>query len=97
MVTVGVKVLKNQLSRYLELVKNGERVLITQHNQPIAEITVPQKDITDNESPERSMLRRLAGEGRAVLAKRFESTAQIPEAESIDYMSILNAVRADRS
>jgi antitoxin (DNA-binding transcriptional repressor) of toxin-antitoxin stability system len=96
MVTVGVKTLKNQLSRYLAFVKKGERVLITRHNQPIAEITLPQKDIMDNESPERSMLRRLAGEGRAVLAKRFKSTAKIPKAENIDYMAILNEARADR-
>ncbi|GHV76304.1 hypothetical protein AGMMS49942_11250 [Spirochaetia bacterium] len=96
MLTVGVRNLKDQLSRYLELVQNGERVLVTQHNKIIAEITVPQDDVVINESPERRMLRKLAAEGRAVLAERFETTAKTPKVENIDYMAILNEVRSDR-
>lgn len=38
MVTVGIKNLKDSLSRYLKRVKDGERVLVTDHNRIIAEI-----------------------------------------------------------
>ncbi len=38
-VTVGVRELKNQLSRYLEQVKAGVQVIVTQHGTPIARLT----------------------------------------------------------
>jgi antitoxin (DNA-binding transcriptional repressor) of toxin-antitoxin stability system len=36
--TVGVKVLKNELGEYLQLVAGGERVLITDRGRIVAEI-----------------------------------------------------------
>jgi prevent-host-death family protein len=39
MITVGVKDLKNQLSQYLQYVKHGEKIVITEHNRVIAEIS----------------------------------------------------------
>ena len=41
MIAVGIRDLKNQLSQYLKHVKMGERVLITEHNKVIAEISLP--------------------------------------------------------
>jgi prevent-host-death family protein len=41
MLMVGVRDLKNQLSQYLQYVKDGEKVIITEHNKIIAEISVP--------------------------------------------------------
>ena len=41
MKTVGVKELKNRLSTYLKLVKNGDTVLVTERDQVIAEIRQP--------------------------------------------------------
>ncbi len=38
MITVGIRNLKNSLSRYLKLVKSGETVLITDRNKIIAEL-----------------------------------------------------------
>ncbi len=38
MITVGIRNLKDSLSKYLKLVKDGERIVITDHNQIIAEI-----------------------------------------------------------
>ncbi|NOX29146.1 MAG: type II toxin-antitoxin system Phd/YefM family antitoxin [Actinobacteria bacterium] len=38
-VTVGVRELKNQLSAYLERVKAGEEITVTQHGRPIARLT----------------------------------------------------------
>jgi prevent-host-death family protein len=34
----GIREVKNNLSRYLKYVKNGESVIITEHNKPIAKI-----------------------------------------------------------
>jgi antitoxin (DNA-binding transcriptional repressor) of toxin-antitoxin stability system len=39
--TIGIKILKNQLSEYIRLVKSGTRVLITDHDQVVAEIVQP--------------------------------------------------------
>ena len=44
MITVGIRDLKNQLSLYLQYVKNGEKVIITEHNKVIAEISIPEKE-----------------------------------------------------
>ena len=38
MKTVGIRNLKNSLSRYITLVKAGERVYITEHDKIVAEI-----------------------------------------------------------
>lgn len=38
MQTVGIRNLKNSLSRYLKLVQNGERIIVTDHNRIVAEI-----------------------------------------------------------
>jgi prevent-host-death family protein len=36
--TVGVAELRQNLSRYLRRVENGERLLVTDHNKPVAEL-----------------------------------------------------------
>ncbi|MCL5986754.1 MAG: type II toxin-antitoxin system prevent-host-death family antitoxin [Actinobacteria bacterium] len=38
METVGVKTLKNNLSKYLKQVKDGDSIIITQNNRPIAKL-----------------------------------------------------------
>jgi len=38
-VTVGVRELKNQLSGYLDRVKAGEEITVTEHGRPIARLT----------------------------------------------------------
>ena len=38
-VTVGVRELKNQLSNYLDRVKAGEEITVTEHGRPIARLT----------------------------------------------------------
>lgn len=39
--TVGVKELKSRLSEYLRAVKRGEIVIVTEHEQPVAELRRP--------------------------------------------------------
>ena len=44
MITTGVRDLKNNLSKYLNSVKNGAGILVTEHGRPIARILPePQK------------------------------------------------------
>ncbi|MCF8143802.1 MAG: type II toxin-antitoxin system prevent-host-death family antitoxin [Deltaproteobacteria bacterium] len=42
MVTTGIKELKNQLSRYLSMVRDGEEVLVTDRGKAIARIICEQ-------------------------------------------------------
>jgi prevent-host-death family protein len=39
--TVGVAELRQNLSRYLQRVENGERLLVTDRNRPVAELGPP--------------------------------------------------------
>ncbi len=71
MIEVGVRDLKNQLSRFLQYVKRGEKVFITEHNRVIAEISLPQVEIakTDIEIE----LEKLTAAGKLIKAKRNTS------------------------
>lgn len=53
---VGVAELRQNLSRYLRRVEQGERLVVTDHNRPVAELGPP--------SSEPSHLDRLVAEGR---------------------------------
>jgi prevent-host-death family protein len=54
--TVGVAELRQNLSRYLRRVENGERLLVTDRNRPVAELGPPSSSGAD--------LDRLIAEGR---------------------------------
>lgn len=41
---VGLKVLKNKLSEYVRLARNGETVLVTDRDQVVAELVPPRQD-----------------------------------------------------
>jgi prevent-host-death family protein len=43
--TVGVRELKNQLSGYLDRVKAGEEITVTEHGRPIARLTSVDADV----------------------------------------------------
>jgi antitoxin (DNA-binding transcriptional repressor) of toxin-antitoxin stability system len=97
MLTVGIRDLKNQLSQYLQYVKNGEKVVITEHNKIIAEITVPLKEDEHKISSIEKKLEQLSKDGEIILAKRNKSYVRIPEVnENLDWEIIYNEVRADR-
>ena len=95
MITVGVRELKNQFSQYLQYVKNGERVIITEYNKIIAEISVPQKN--EKAASIEEKLEQLGKEGIIIPAKRQKSCVKLPETnEKLDWMSVYNKIRADR-
>jgi prevent-host-death family protein len=97
MLLVGVRDLKNQLSQYLQYVKNGEKVIITEHNKIIAEISVPVEEKEDTIPVVEKELERLSNEGEIILAKRNKSYVNLPKTEeNIDWEKIYNETRADR-
>ena len=63
--SVGIRQLKNQLSRYVAMTKRGERVLVTEHGRVVAELTPPSAHPAD------SLLgyRRLIAERRVTPAR----------------------------
>ena len=95
MITVGVRDLKNQLSMYLQYVKDGEKVIITEHNKIIAEINVPEKEkkLTAIEKK----LITLSKDGDIIPAKRNKTCVEIPKlTEKLEWKTVYEEIRADR-
>ena len=94
MIAVGVRDLKNQLSQYLQYVKHGEKVFITEHNRIIAEISLPQGDISNNDIE--TELEKLTASGKLIKAKRNESISLSVETPiKVDWISVYQENRAD--
>ena len=72
-VDVGVRALRDGLSRHLAEVRNGHTVTVTEHGRPIARI-VPVES--------RNILERLIAEGRVRPARRPKRPAPEPVAAS---------------
>lgn len=84
---VGVRELRQNLSRYLERVTAGERFEVTEHNQPVAILApLPGRN---------SALERLIAEGR-VLPARLDLTDLGPPPERSLEMSISEALADQR-
>jgi len=100
MISVGVRDLKNQLSRYLQYVKRGESVLITEHNRIIAEISLHQEGQKEGQkSPGiEERLENLAVSGKLQKAKRNKAMASSSHHEgenTINWVSIYQNNRSD--
>lgn len=100
MKAVGVKVLKNQLSKYLREVEAGETVLVTDRDRVIAEIRRPTIPVAGrvarweaflNDQELRGKLQRPARTSGAGLP----TFAPLPG--SVDVQGLLDETRADRS
>lgn len=75
MTTVGIRELKNKLSAYIRLVRRGERVLVTDRGQVVAELRPPEVE-SDHVSPglrdlERRGLVRIGKPNRPGIYRRF--------------------------
>jgi prevent-host-death family protein len=57
--TVGIRELKNQLSRHLKRVQAGERLIVTEHGKPIARL----EPVEQTSAPE--WMWQMVREGRA--------------------------------
>jgi antitoxin (DNA-binding transcriptional repressor) of toxin-antitoxin stability system len=96
MLTVAARRFQDQFSRYMQYVKNGENVVITEHNKPIAELSAPKKADTVYSFDQKLM--QLSKEGKVILAQKNSKTLIAPKIEEkLDYISILNEVRSDRT
>jgi antitoxin (DNA-binding transcriptional repressor) of toxin-antitoxin stability system len=98
MITVGVRDLKNQLSQYLQYVKDGEKIIVTEHNRIIAEIIVPEKKNTNTGIEKK--FEQLKREGKMILSKRNETLVKKPQItemeKQIEWESVYDDIRADR-
>ncbi len=99
MITAAVRELKNRLSSYLRLVKEGETVLVTEHGRVIAELQKPgQVEATRDDRFER-FLDGLAQAGRLQKAARSRSIVQaLPPRPrgGPDWRRVLEQMREDR-
>lgn len=100
MKSVGVKNLKDNLSSYLRLVKEGEVVLVTDHNEVIAEIKRPQADLNSEDSKFNQFLLEQASLGRLTLATRNKSslkkTTGKARIKQSDWKKTYDETRSDR-
>ena len=74
--TVGAFEAKTQLSKLLELVSKGEKVIITRHGVPVAELTPPtHRNIADplQVSAELKSIRRMTKPGPETIKSMMEA------------------------
>lgn len=65
---VGSRELKNRLGRYLQMVRRGKTLIITDRGKPVAKVSPPDDDVQP-EPTLMDVLRRLNAEGKIRLAK----------------------------
>jgi antitoxin (DNA-binding transcriptional repressor) of toxin-antitoxin stability system len=102
MKTVGIKLLKNNLSRYLRAVRSGETVSVTDRDEVIAEIHRPATSIPGkisrwevwSNAQERTGKLRRAKTGGPSLRAAWELPAP---SRPLDLPALLDQTRADRS
>jgi prevent-host-death family protein len=73
---VGVRELRQNLSVYLDRVKAGETLVVTEHGEPVARLAPPAKP---------SIIEQMIAEGRATPAKYDHRTAVMPPPVPSDY------------
>ncbi|MBI2901896.1 MAG: type II toxin-antitoxin system prevent-host-death family antitoxin [Planctomycetes bacterium] len=90
MKAVNIAELKNHLSRYLRAVRRGERILVLDRREPVAQIVPPPKDA---ESP----WERLAREGKVILGTQDWKTLRFTKLpKPVPIQQVLDEVRGDR-
>jgi antitoxin (DNA-binding transcriptional repressor) of toxin-antitoxin stability system len=98
--SVGIRELKNNLSRYLYFVKEGETIIITEHNKVIAEIKQPKENMDEKNRGIHKYLEEQEKLGKMSLAKRNKSSIrEIVRKNKIkinDWQEIYNSIRSDR-
>jgi antitoxin (DNA-binding transcriptional repressor) of toxin-antitoxin stability system len=97
---VGVREIKNRLSKYLREVRAGESILVTDHGRVVATLGPPPVFVASHRESEQEALERLARAGVVRPASREMESARAPAlprpAKPIDAAAILADVRGDR-
>jgi antitoxin (DNA-binding transcriptional repressor) of toxin-antitoxin stability system len=97
MKSVGIKALKNNLSRYLDLVRQGEVVLITDRDEVIAELRLPTEPTITRASAWAAFLEGEARRGKLRLPKRRQTRLEPTERmTAADVQAELARAREDR-
>lgn len=102
MKAVGIKILKNNLSKYLDMVREGEVVYVTDRDDIIAEIHKPISAPTTVLSRWDAFLNEEERKGTIIRAKRQKSTMLedmkklSPTPFPVDLQGLLDDMRADR-
>ena len=98
MQSAGIKNVKNNLSRYLNLVRQGEVVLVTDRDEVIAELRMPSEPLVTRASSWVAFLEGQARRGALRLARRKRSRVEAPSepVTDADVGELLRAAREDR-
>jgi prevent-host-death family protein len=91
MITAGIKELKNQLSRYIALVKKGDDVLITERGRVIARVVKE----NSRRSSLRQALQALVLKGQVSMPLR-EINRDVPEPVKLPGKPVSEIVLEDR-
>jgi prevent-host-death family protein len=91
MITAGIKELKNQLSRYIALVKKGDDVLITERGRIIARVVKENSRL----SSLRQALQLLVLKGQVIMPTR-EIKRDIPKPVKLPGKAVSEIVLEDR-
>src|SRR5512138_2366519 len=97
--SVGIKALKAHLSRYIDLVRKGEVVLITDRDEVVAEIRLPSQLVPSKVSRWDLAMQEEVRRGSVIPAKRQKSlitTLPTPCDDGVDVQKILAEIREDR-
>ena len=102
MKSVGIRELKNKLSKYLRLVKDGEVIIVTDRNEIVAEIKQPIPNESDIDSDIMNYLNEQEEKGKILRAVRTKSVIDtIIKSEgkkrvSVDWKGVYQKTREDR-
>lgn len=98
MITVGIRNLKNSLSQYINMVKAGEKVLITDHSRIVAEL-IPSSGISSVSGLLKKYLEEQALNGSITKSTRRTEISKIKKTAECDktaLKNIYNDTRNDR-
>ena len=97
---VGIREVKNRLSEFLRLVREGETVLITDRGKVVAQILPPPAYLGTPHEGEQEALVRLARAGHLRSGEGTLMSTQAPPlpppAAPVDLAAVLAETRADR-
>jgi len=100
MKSVGIKLLKDKLSSYLKLVQAGEVILVTDHDEVVAEIRKPRLFDVTSRSKLEAFNRDAIGQGEileSIGGNRIVATApRLPVSANIDISALIDESRRDR-
>ena len=102
MKSVGIKVLKDNLSKYLRMVRDGEIVLVTDRDEVIAEIQSPQRLVSASVTRWELFLRQEERRGsvrrpKAGPVPSIDELRKLPRpVERVGLQRLLDQIRSDR-